>query len=301
MTIYPYTFASIGGASFPVGANNDGRLYQILANKMKNGDIKRYDFSNPVNTALNRQYSGTAIIAGGRYFELVNEQVVLVANTTNFITLNIDLSNPTSPITISNESNDLSNTTDINKNNGLLRVCFESVITGASSVISVSTKIETDNFQNIIVSGTSSLGYTLTNGLKNTGNIQTGTLGTTDLTASGQTTLGNVKATKVSVTGDTEGWQTLLSAGNGKFKCVNGTVTIQWDVTQGGSAGNFAIGDLPSQYVPSASIMTAATAFSGSTANDTHMQINGGSGGGGITILSAKANQRYAGQYKFDI
>jgi len=92
-----------------------------------------------------------------------------------------------------------------------------------------------------------------------------------------------------------------LSAGNGKFKCVNGTVTIQWDVTQGGSAGNFAIGDLPSQYVPSASIMTAATAFSGSTANDTHMQINGGSGGGGITILSAKANQRYAGQYKFDI
>lgn len=301
MTIYPYTFASIGGASFPVGANNDGRLYQILANKMKNGDIKRYDFSNPVNTALNRQYSGTAIIAGGRYFELVNEQVVLIANTTNFITLNIDLSNPTSPITISNESNDLSNTTDINKNNGLLRVCFESVITGASSVISVSTKIETDNFQNVIVSGTSSLGYTLTNGLKNTGNIQTGTLGTTDLTASGQATLGNVKATKVSVTGDTEGWQTLLSAGNGKFKCVNGTVTIQWDVTQGGSAGNFAIGDLPSQYVPSASIMTAATAFSGSTANDTHMQINGGSGGGGITILSAKANQRYAGQYKFDI
>lgn len=301
MTIYPYTFASIGGASFPVGANNDGRLYQILANKMKNGDIKRYDFSAPVNTALNRQYSGTAIIAGGRYFELINEQVVLIANTTNFITLNIDLSNPTSPITISNESTDLSNTTDINKNNGLLRVCFESVKTGASSVTSVSTKIETDNFQNIVVSGNSSLGYTTTNGLKNTGNIQTGTLGTTDLTASGQTTLGNVKATKVSVTGDTEGWQTLLSAGNGKFKCVNGTVTIQWDVTQGGSAGNFAIGDLPSQYVPSASIMTAATAFSGSTANDTHMQINGGSGGGGITILSAKANQRYAGQYKFDI
>lgn len=118
---------------------------------------------------------------------------------------------------------------------------------------------------------------------------------------SGKVTMKDLVASSITLPNDTDGWQTLLSAGKGKFKCVNGTVTIQWDVTQGGSAGNFAIGDLPTQYVPSASIMTAATAFSGSAANDTHMQINGGSGGGGITILSAKANQRYAGQYKFDI
>lgn len=117
----------------------------------------------------------------------------------------------------------------------------------------------------------------------------------------GKVTVNDLVASSITLPNDTDGWQTLLSAGKGNFKCINGTVTIQWDVTQGGTAGNFAIGDLPTQYVPSASIMTAATAFSVSAVNDTHMQINGGSGGGGITILSAKANQRYAGQYKFDI
>lgn len=290
MTIYPYTFASIDGASFPVGANNDGRLYQILANKMGNGSLRRLDFSTPVNTALNRQYSGTAILAGGRYFELIDEQVTLTANTTNYITLNIDLSNATAPITISNESSNLSNTVDINNGSGILRICFETIITSASSVSTVSQYTETDTFQNINVSGSASFGYTQTQGLKNTGLVNTTSLNATDITTS-----------SISVVGDTDGWQTLGGDARGRYKCVNGTVTIQWDITQGGTAGNYIIGQLPTQYVPSASIMTAAIAFSGALTNDTHMQINGGAGGGGITILSAKANQRYAGQFKFDI
>ncbi|MGL5895725.1 MAG: hypothetical protein ACRCZN_01910 [Lactococcus lactis] len=150
MTIKPYTFASISGASFPVGANNDGRLYQILANKMKNGEIKRYDFANPVNTALNRQYTGTAVLAGGRYFELINEQVVLTANATNYITANINLTNTATPVTISVESSDKSNTVDINSGSGILRVCFETVTTDGSSVLSTTNRIETEIFQNVV-------------------------------------------------------------------------------------------------------------------------------------------------------
>lgn len=308
MTIYPYTFASIENANFPVGANNDGRLYQILANKMANGEIKRYDFQTPVNTSLNRQYTGTAILAGGRYFELINEQVTLIANVPNYITANIDLSNAETPITISVEASDLSNTTDINTNNGILRVCFETVTTNGSSVVSATPRVETETFQNVVITGSTSVKSLTSTQINNSGNLQTGSL-----TSYGSTTLqdlnvtddlfvqGAVTADSISVTGDSNGWQTLLTAGKGKYKCVNGTVTIQWDITQGGTAGNFALGDLPAQYVPPASIMTGAIAFSGATTNDTHMQINGGSGGGGITILSAKANQRYAGQFKFDI
>lgn len=301
MTINPYTFASINGASFPVGANNDGRLYQILANKMVNGSLKRMDFSAPVNTALNRQYTGTAFLAGGRYFELINEQVTLVANTNNYITINIDLSEANAPITISNESSDLSNSVDINNGTGILRICFETITTGASSVAMITPRLEVDNLQNLNVSGTTALDYTITRALKNNSSITTNTLSTTDLTVNGKSTMGDISAKSIILTGDTNGWQTLLTAGKGQYKCVNGTVTIQWDITQGSSAGNFALGDLPSQYVPPASIMTNAIAFSGSNANDTHMQINGGAGGGGITILSAKAGQRYAGQFKFDI
>lgn len=194
MTIYPYTFASIDGANFPIGADNDGRLYQILANKMKNGDIRRFDFSTPVNTALNRQYTGTGILAGGRYFELINEQVVLTANTTNYITLNIDLSNAKNPITISNESSDLSNTIDINSGSGILRICFETIITSASSVTSVTNKVETDVFENIVSTGNTTLNTATSKNVTNSETVKT-----KDLIATGSTSLASLSATTAKV------------------------------------------------------------------------------------------------------
>lgn len=194
MTIYPYTFASIDGASFPVGANNDGRLYQILANKMANGELKRYDFSNPVNTALNRQYSGTAFLAGGRYFELINEQVTLTANTTNYVTLNIDLSNASTPITISNESSNLSNTIDINGASGILRICFEIIITDSSSVTNVTNKVETDVFENIVSTGNATLNAITSKNVTNSETIKT-----KDLIATGNASLTSLSTTTAKV------------------------------------------------------------------------------------------------------
>lgn len=296
MTIYPYTFASIGGASFPVGANNDGRLYQILANKMKNGDIKRYDFTAPVNTALNRQYSGTAIIAGGRYFELINEQVVLIANTSNYITVNIDLSNPANPITISNESADLSNTTDINKNNGLLRVCFEVVTTNGNSVVSTSSKIENDNFQNITVSGFSSLGNTTTNGIKNTGNIQTNTLGTSSLTVSD-----SIQAGTLNLTSDVRTWTpiTLSNVTNAvlMYKIINGVIHLNGQ----GNWGNFTanqsktIATLPPELRPTRTVNKMVTTQNTNN-NDKPMEIQIQEGGNiNIWSMPASTSGRYGG------
>lgn len=235
MTIYPYTFASIDGASFPVGANNDGRLYQILANKMANGELKRYDFSNPVNTALNRQYSGTAFLAGGRYFELINEQVTLTANTTNYITLNIDLSNAKKPITISNESSNLSNIVDINGASGILRICFETIITGASSVTSVTNKVETDVFQNIVSTGNATLNTATSKNVTNSETVKT-----KDLIATGNTSLTSLSATTAKVNNKdvfgsevNSGWYVEQIGANfyrlTTIQTVNDAVTNSWN------------------------------------------------------------------------
>ena len=237
MTIYPYTFASIDGASFPVGANNDGRLYQILANKMSNGSLRRLDFLNPVNTALNRQYSGTAILAGGRYFELINEQVTLTANTKNYITLNIDLSNASTPITISNESSNLSNTVDINGGSGILRICFEEVYTNASSVTSVTTYAETDNFQNITSTGNAKLNTATTTSITNSGNVKTNTFSAQSGSVTGALTVGSISSIS-----DTNGWisLTLVNAGTAVlyYRIKNGVIYLNGQ----GNWGSFTAG-----------------------------------------------------------
>lgn len=293
MTIYPYTFASIDGASFPVGANNDGRLYQILANKMSNGSLRRLDFLNPVNTALNRQYSGTAILAGGRYFELINEQVTLTANTKNYITLNIDLSNASTPITISNESSNLSNTVDINGGSGILRICFEEVYTNASSVTSVTTYAETDNFQNIASTGNANLKTATTTSITNSGNIKTNTFSAQSGSVTGALTVGSIASTS-----DTNGWipLTLANAGTAVlyYRIKNGVIYFNGQ----GNWGSFTAGQvktvatLPANLRPAyTSNVIMTTQNGGGQAPEVQIQ-NGGS----INIWSSGAtSNRYGG------
>lgn len=124
MTIKNFTFFSPNGTEFPVGSNNDGKLYMMLTG-MDYKTIRRKDWSEPVNTALNVQYANTSIIAGGRYFELVGETVALTANTTNYIHANIDLTQTSNPVSLSAESSDNSNNIDLNNSSGVLKVVID--------------------------------------------------------------------------------------------------------------------------------------------------------------------------------
>lgn len=138
MTIKNVTFFSPTGKEFPVGSDNDGKLYMMLTG-MDYGTIRRKDWSSPLNTALNVQYTNTSIIAGGRYFELLNETVALKANSTNYIHANIDLTQTTHPVSLSAESTDKSNKVDLNNNSGVLKVVIDIRTTSGTGVISDKT------------------------------------------------------------------------------------------------------------------------------------------------------------------
>ena len=135
MTIKNFTFFSPNGTEFPVGSNNDGKLYMMLTG-MDYGTIRRKDWSSPLNTALNVQYTNTSIIAGGRYFELSNETVALKADSTNYIHANIDLTQTTHPVSLSAETADNSNNVDLNNNSGVLKVVIDIRKTNGTGVIS---------------------------------------------------------------------------------------------------------------------------------------------------------------------
>ena len=138
MTIKNVTFFSPTGTEFPVGSDNDGKLYMMLTG-MDYGTIRRKDWTRPINTALNVQYTNTSIIAGGRYFELLNETVALKANSTNYIHANIDLTQTTHPVSLSAESTDKSNKVDLNNNSGVLKVVIDIRTTSGTGVISDKT------------------------------------------------------------------------------------------------------------------------------------------------------------------
>ena len=103
MTIKNFTFFSPNSTEFPVGSNNDGKLYMMLTG-MDYGTIRRKDWTSPLNTALNVQYTNTSIIAGGRYFELLNETVALKGDSVNYIHANIDLTQTANPVSLSAET-----------------------------------------------------------------------------------------------------------------------------------------------------------------------------------------------------
>ena len=148
MTIKNYTFFSQNGIEFPVGSNNDGKLYMMLTG-MDYGTIRRKDWSKTLNTALNIQYVNTSIIAGGRYFELLNETVALKANSVNYIHANIDLTQTANPVSISAETSNNSNRVDINNGSGVLKVCFDIVTTSGTGVTSIEPIVQTSIFDSV--------------------------------------------------------------------------------------------------------------------------------------------------------
>ena len=150
MTIKNFTFFSPNGTEFPVGSNNDGKLYMMLTG-MDYGTIRRKDWTSPLNTALNVQYTNTSIIAGGRYFELINETVALKANSVNYIHANIDLTRTAHPVTLSAETSDNSNNIDLNNNAGVLKVVIDIRTTNGTGVISAKQPTEHTLLDDVII------------------------------------------------------------------------------------------------------------------------------------------------------
>lgn len=150
MTIKNFTFFSPNGTEFPVGSNNDGKLYMMLTG-MDYKTLRRKDWSVPVNTALNVQYTNTSLIVGGRYFELVGETVALVANATNYIHANIDLTKISNPVSLSAESNDNSNAIDLNNSSGVLKVVIDIVTTDGIGVVSTRRPKESTLLDELII------------------------------------------------------------------------------------------------------------------------------------------------------
>ena len=133
MTINNFTFFSPTGTEFPVSSNADAKLYTMLTG-MELSTFRRKDWSEPVDTALNRQYTNTSLVVGGRYFELEGESVELQASSDNFVHANIDLTNTSAPVSISVEAADNSNSIDINNGTGVLKQCFDIVTTDSMAV-----------------------------------------------------------------------------------------------------------------------------------------------------------------------
>ncbi len=148
MTIKNFTFFSPNSTEFPVGSNNDAKLYMMLTG-MDYGTIRRKDWTSPLNTALNIQYVNTSIIAGGRYFELLNETVALKGNAVNYIHANIDLTQTANPVSLSAETSNNSNRVDINNGSGVLKVCFDIVTTSGTGVISTKPIVQTSIFDSV--------------------------------------------------------------------------------------------------------------------------------------------------------
>ena len=148
MTIKNFTFFSQNGTEFPVGSNNDAKLYMMLTG-MDYGTIRRKDWTSPLNTALNIQYVNTSIVAGGRYFELLNETVALKANSVNYIHANIDLTQTANPVSLSAETSNNSNRVDINNGSGVLKVCFDIVTTSGTGVTSTKPVVQTSALDTI--------------------------------------------------------------------------------------------------------------------------------------------------------
>ena len=161
MTIKNFTFFSPNGTEFPVGSNNDAKLYMMLTG-MDYGTIRRKDWSEPINTALNVQYINTSIVAGGRYFELVDETVALKANSVNYIHANIDLTQTTSPVSLSSETINNSNRTDINNSSGVLKVLIDIRTTSGTGVIKAEKPKQVTSLDEVTLSGNARIDGTLT-------------------------------------------------------------------------------------------------------------------------------------------
>lgn len=152
MVINKYTFFSLNGNDFPITSNSDGQLYQMLTG-MKDGDYRIKDSTPPLNTALNRVYTNTSMVVGGRYFELKDHSITLKPAQTNFIHAVINIANFDNPVTITVEDQNNSNKADINNTSNVLKVCFEIIVTSAIAVTGVTRTAQNTNIDNLNVSG----------------------------------------------------------------------------------------------------------------------------------------------------
>lgn len=163
MTIQNYTFFSPTGTEFPVSANADAKLYMMLSGQNLK-DYRRRDWAEPINTALNRQYTNTSLVVGGRYFELSNETVNLTASSDNYIHANIDLTNANDPVSLSVELSDNSNGIDINNDSGVLKKCIEIVKTDTMGVVSAQTPEEVSSVDKINLENGQAFGSKMNSG-----------------------------------------------------------------------------------------------------------------------------------------
>ena len=153
MAINKYTFFSPHGNDFPVTSNSDGKLYMMLTG-LNYKDLRLRHWSNPLNTALNRVYVNTSLVIGGRYFELRDHSITLSPAVTNYIHAVIDLSNMEEPVNITVEQNNNTNNVDINNTSGILKVCFETIVTSGSAITSITPMAQNTQVDNVIATGT---------------------------------------------------------------------------------------------------------------------------------------------------
>lgn len=136
MTINKFTFFSPNGNNFPVTANADAKLYQILGG-FDYRTFGRDDVTAPSSVGLTYTYTNTSLVVAGRYIELVGELVTLSASASNYIHVAIDLSTPNNPVTLTVATADQSNTVDINSGSGVYKRCIDIVQTDGGGVIKV--------------------------------------------------------------------------------------------------------------------------------------------------------------------
>lgn len=134
MTITKYTFYSPNGNDYPVTANADGKLYQMLGN-MDYSTYSRQDWSIPTSIGLTKTFVKTSFIIAGRYFEATNHLIQLLPSATNFIHVAIDLSKPLDPVTFTVDTSDQSNTVDINNTSGVYKRLIEKITTNGGAIL----------------------------------------------------------------------------------------------------------------------------------------------------------------------
>ena len=172
MTIKNFTFFSPNSTEFPVGSNNDAKLYMMLTG-MDYKTIRRKDWVEPLNTSLNVMYPNTSIIAGGRYFELLSETLALKANSVNYIHANIDLTQTANPVSLSVENVDNSNNVDLNNRPGVLKVLIDIRTTNGIGVISEKAPDNVTYLDKAVINSVISSG-TVDSGQVKTATINTG-------------------------------------------------------------------------------------------------------------------------------
>lgn len=134
MTITKFTFFSPNGNDYPVTANSDAKLYQMLSG-FNYETFGREDWQPTTTTGLTKTFVNTSLVVAGRYFELHDELVTLQASAKNFIHVAIDLSNTANPVTLTVGTSDTSNTIDINNGTGVYKRCIEVIETNAGLVV----------------------------------------------------------------------------------------------------------------------------------------------------------------------